>query len=72
MLSAIVQAQQAARRAVMLLDRPADAVEVFEAVFLNPHSRGAPFDAFWRVSVPLPQHAASSTADVPHWRCEPT
>ncbi len=64
-----VQAQQAAKRAVMLLDRPSDAVEVFEAVFLNPLPRGAPFDAFWRVSVPLPQQPASLSEDSPHWRC---
>ncbi|CAL8472362.1 g11905 [Coccomyxa elongata] len=66
--SGLAQAQQAARRAVMLLDRPTDAVEVFEAVFLNPLPRGAPFDAFWRVSVPLPQQAASLSEDVPRWR----
>ncbi len=62
------QAQQAAKRAVALLDHPTDAVDVFEAVFLTPQARGAPYDAFWRVSSPLPESAASLENDSPPWR----
>ena len=63
------QAQQAAKQAVALLDHPTDAVDVFEAVFLTPQARGAPFDAFWRVSAPLPESATALSGDSPPWRC---
>lgn len=52
-----------------LLDHPTDALEVFEAVFLTPQPRGAAYDAFWRVSVPLPEGSGVLAGDSPAFRC---
>ena len=63
-----VQAQAAAKRALALLDAPHSPEGAFAALFLNRQSRCASFDAFWRVSLPLPADALDGGADQPEYR----
>ena len=65
----VLQVQQAAKRAVALLNNTIAPDSAFDAALLTASLPAAGFDCWWRVSIAADEKESALVGDLPHWRC---